>query len=73
MGRIVIDSREMGEIVTSVVNSVGTANSNAYDISAGMEELSATMQEVASAVNTGVPMSRGSVRKLMQSRRNRRR
>lgn len=52
MGRIVIDSREMGEIVTSVVNSVGTANSNAYDISAGMEELSATMQEVASAVNT---------------------
>lgn len=52
MDRIVIDSREMGEIVTSVVNSVGTANSNAYDISAGMEELSATMQEVASAVNT---------------------
>lgn len=52
MGRIVIDSREMGEIVTSVVNSVGTANTNAYDISAVMEELSATMQEVASAVNT---------------------
>lgn len=52
MGRIVIDSREMGEIVTSVANSVGTANNNACDISAGMEELSATMQEVASAVNT---------------------
>ena len=52
MGRIVIDSREMGEIVASVANSVGTANNNACDISAGMEELSATMQEVASAVNT---------------------
>lgn len=52
MGRIVIDSKEMGEIVTSVANSVGTANHNACDISAVMEELSATMQEVASAVNT---------------------
>lgn len=52
MGRIVIDSREMGAIVTSVANSVGTANSNACDISAVLEELSATMQEVASAANT---------------------
>lgn len=52
MGRIVIDSKEMGEIVSSVVGSVGTANNNACDISAVMEELSATMQEVASAVNT---------------------
>ena len=52
MSRIVIDSREMGEIVSRVSGSVGTANSNACDISAVMEELSATMQEVASAVNT---------------------
>lgn len=52
MGRIVIDSKEMGEIVSSVVSSVGTANTNACDISAVMEELSATMQEVASAINT---------------------
>ena len=52
MSRIVIDSREMGEIVSRVSGSVGIANSNASDISAVMEELSATMQEVASAVNT---------------------
>lgn len=52
MGRIVIDSKEMGEIVSSVAGSVGTANTNACDISAVMEELSATMQEVASAINT---------------------
>lgn len=52
MGRIVIDSKEMGEIVASVADSVGTANTNACDISAVMEELSATMEEVASAVNT---------------------
>lgn len=52
MGRIVIESQEMGSIVSSVVDSVGTANHNACDISAVMEELSATMQEVASAVNT---------------------
>lgn len=52
MGRIVVDSKEMGEIVSSVADSVGTANANACDISAVMEELSATMQEVASAINT---------------------
>lgn len=52
MGRIVVDSKEMGEIVSSVATSVGTANANACDISAVMEELSATMQEVASAINT---------------------
>lgn len=52
MGRIVVDSKEMGEIVSSVASSVGTANTNACDISAVMEELSATMQEVASAINT---------------------
>lgn len=52
MGRIVIDSKEMEEIVTSVANSVGTANASAYDISSLMQELSATMEEVASSVNT---------------------
>ncbi len=52
MGHIVIDSKEMGEIVASVADSVGTANANACDISSVMEGLSATMEEVASAVNT---------------------
>lgn len=52
MGRIVIDSREMGEIVTSVVSSVGTVNSSAYDISSTMQELSTSMQEVASSIST---------------------
>lgn len=51
MGRIVIESKEMGEIVTSVVNSVGTANSNACDISSTMQQLSTSMQEVASSIN----------------------
>ncbi len=52
MGHIVVDSDEMGKIVTSVVSSVGTANSSACDISSTMQELTATMQEVASSVNT---------------------
>ena len=50
MGQIVMNSQEMGEIVSSVVGSVGTANGSACDISAVMEELSATMEEVSSSV-----------------------
>lgn len=50
MGRIVIDSKAMGEIVTSVVSSVGTVNSSAYDISSTMQHLSTSMQEVASSI-----------------------
>lgn len=52
MGRIIIDSKEMGDIVTSVVSSVGTVNSSAYDISSTMQQLSASMKEVASSVST---------------------
>lgn len=52
MGRIIIDSKEMGEIVTSVVGSVGTVNSSACDISSTMQQLSTSMQEVASTVST---------------------
>lgn len=52
MGQIVVDSKEMGEVVTSVVGSVETANNSACDISALMEELSATMQEIASSATT---------------------
>lgn len=51
MGRIVVDSKEMGEIVASVVGSVGTVNSSAYDISSTMQQLSTSMQEVASSVS----------------------
>ena len=51
MGRIVIDSREMGKIVTSVASSVGTVNDSANDISSAMRQLSTSMQEVASSVN----------------------
>ncbi len=49
MGKILMNSNDMGEIVNSVVNSVETANANACDISSVMEELSATMEEVASS------------------------
>lgn len=49
MGKIRMDSGEMGEIVNNVVNSVSTANANACDISSVMEELSATMEEVSSS------------------------
>lgn len=52
MGQIVINSKDMGHVVSSVVSSVGTANSSACDISAVMEELSATMEEVSSSVTT---------------------
>lgn len=52
MGRIVVESKEMGEIVTSVVSSVGTANSSACDISSMMQQLSTSMQEVASSIST---------------------
>lgn len=52
MGRIVVDSREMGEIVTSVVNSVGTVNSSASDISSTMRQLSVSMQEAASSIGS---------------------
>lgn len=52
MGRIIIDSKEMGDIVTSVVSSVGTVNSSAYDISSTMQQLSASMKEVASSIST---------------------
>lgn len=49
MGQIVVDSKEMGEVVNSVVGSVGIANDSACDISALMQELSATMEEIASS------------------------
>lgn len=52
MGRIVIDSKEMGKIVTSVVSSVGTVNDSANDISSTMQQLSTSMQEVTSSVST---------------------
>ncbi len=52
MGRILLDSNEMGEIVSNVASSVSVANTNACDISAVMEELSATMEEVASSTTT---------------------
>lgn len=52
MGSIVIDSREMGDIVTSVVSSVSTVNSSACDISSTMQQLSASMQDVASSIST---------------------
>lgn len=52
MGRIIIDSKEMGDIVTSVVSSVGTVNSSAYDISSTMQQLAASMKEVASSIST---------------------
>ena len=52
MGRIVIDSKEMGNIVTSVVGSVGTVNDSANDISSTMQELSTSMQDVAVSVST---------------------
>lgn len=52
MGRIVIDSKEMGEIVTSVVSSVGTVNSSACDISSMMQQLSTSMQDVTLSVST---------------------
>lgn len=52
MGSIVIDSREMGDIVTSVVGSVSTVNSSACDISSTMQQLSASMQDVASSIST---------------------
>ena len=37
MGQIVVDSKEMGEVVSSVVGSVGIANDSACDISALMQ------------------------------------
>ena len=52
MGQIVVDSKELGNVVNSVVNSVETANNSACDISSLMEELSATMQEIASSATT---------------------
>ncbi len=52
MGQIVVDSKEMGEVVSSVVGSVGIANDSACDISALMQELSATMEEIASSATT---------------------
>ena len=52
MGRIVIDSKEMGKIVTSVVSSVGTVNDSANDISSTMQQLSTSMQDVAVSVST---------------------
>lgn len=52
MGQIVVDSKEMGKVVSSVVGSVGAANDSACDISALMQELSATMEEIASSAMT---------------------
>lgn len=48
MEQIVTNSRQMGEIVSRVAGSIGTANTSACDISALMEELAATMEEVSS-------------------------
>ena len=40
------------DVVQNVGRSVETANTNAYDVSAVMEELSATMEEVSSSAAT---------------------
>ena len=46
------NSNAIGDVVQNVGRSVETANTNAYDVSAVMEELSATMEEVSSSATT---------------------
>ena len=52
LGKIATNSNAIGDVVQNVGKSVETANTNAYDVSAVMEELSATMEEVSSSATT---------------------
>lgn len=52
LGEIATNSNAIQDVVQNVGKSVDTANTNAYDISAVMEELSATMEEVSSSATT---------------------
>ena len=52
LGKIATNSNAIGDVVQNVGRSVETANTNAYDVSAVMEELSATMEEVSSSATT---------------------
>lgn len=52
LGKIATNSNAIGDVVQNVGRSVETANTNAYDVSAVMEELSATMEEVSSSAAT---------------------
>lgn len=52
LGEIASNSNAIQDVVQNVGKSVDTANTNAYDVSAVMEELSATMEEVSSSATT---------------------
>lgn len=52
LGEIATNSNAIQDVVQNVGKSVDTANTNAYDVSAVMEELSATMEEVSSSATT---------------------
>lgn len=52
LGEIATNSNAIQDVVQNVGKSVDIANTNAYDVSAVMEELSATMEEVSSSATT---------------------
>lgn len=60
MRKITNSSNALDKIAEEVKDSVNTVNSNAYDISAAMEELSSSMEEVA-ATSSNVNNNAGTV------------
>ena len=65
LGKIATNSNAIGDVVQNVGRSVETANTNAYDVSAVMEELSATMQDIsdnASRINENTESVAGEVK-----------
>ncbi len=51
MHQITVSSEKLEDIVKDVVENVGKSNSNAYDVSAVMEQMSATMEELSATVS----------------------
>lgn len=51
MGSVVESTGRMNQIVTNVVENIGTANENACDISSLMQEMSASMEEISNSIS----------------------
>ena len=69
LGKIATNSNAIGDVVQNVGRSVETANTNAYDVSAVMEELSATMQDIsdnASRINENTESVAGEVKSIAE-------
>ena len=69
MHQITDSSEKLEDIVKDVVGNVSKSNSNAYDVSAVMEQMSATMEELSatvSAVNANTGFVNKEIRKISE-------